>query len=942
MRNSFFKYLIVVLLPVIFCNPLTGQYIGTGQEPPGINWKEIKTEHFKIVFPEKIESDAQRVANTLEYQYHAVNKTMVYDAKPITLLLTTEGALANGYVAMAPRRSEWFGTPITVGADDGDWYNFLAVHEVRHIVQFDKIMNRGFNMVLGYIFGETLPYILSSVLVPGWFWEGDAVLLETSLTRGGRGRDPSFDVGIRSLELSHIRYSYSKAVLGSYKDYFPDHYTLGYLLVTHVRRNHDADSWAKILGRSSFFTWYPFAFSGSAAGVIKRRVAGIYDDSLDELKGLWREQQDSLLITPVKKINPENKAYANYAYPQEALDGSVIARKSGMSDPQQLVRISKDGQEDKLTDTFAMITFSYANDKMTWAELSHDPRWTKRSYSDIVIYNLKSEKKQKITDEGKYFTPALSSDGRMVAAIENSPERKSTLLVLDAETGDILYRAPNLDNESLRQPGWSEDGSAIAFTNQYTEGKALSIFYPEGNKVKQVIPHCWQGIMNPIFYGDYILFNSIYSGIDNIYAVHIETGQTYQVTSRPFGAYNPSISQDGSELLFNDYTTHGADIVTMVLDTTDWIPTELVADRTVRYYDPVIKEEQGGDIYSIDNIPTEKYTVSNYSLWKNALNFHSWSLVGDTLTPGFMIVSQDIMNTTELGLGIYYNRNEHEIGGDLSLSYAGLYPIIDIYLSKQNRTTIYKFADKTKYHDTWTETTAAFGLRFPLTYLHGVYQRQIAISAYIQSTKINGQRYPEDYDISNGMFYPVWYQLSIAQVKQYVQKDIKPPFAQVLNFLYRHTPIKSDYQGQQLSAEAVLFFPSVFKHHSIWFKGNYEEQKSVNYRFPSVLDFPRGYKYSYYDRFYLGSVNYSLPLLYPEIHLGGYFYLKRIKTNLFYDHGLGEIDGDKKLYQSGGFELLFDHHWFLLPIELEMGWRFSYKYKEKKGFSEFVFQLPLF
>ncbi len=934
--------MIVSLVPVFLIGLSVAQSLGEGQEPPGIHWKEIKTEHYKIVFPDKIESDAQRVANTLEYQYHAINKTMVYDAKPITLLLTTEGAIANGYVALAPRRSEWFGTPITVGADDGDWYNLLAVHEVRHIVQFDKIMNRGINKILGYVFGQTLPYTLSSVLVPGWFWEGDAVLLETSLTRSGRGRDPSFDVGIRSLELAHIRYSYSKAVLGSYKDYFPDHYTLGYLLVTHVRRHHDANAWAGILGRTSWFIFYPFAFSGSAAGIIKRRVAGIYDDSLNELNKLWCDQQVSLRITPVAKINRENKAYTNYAYPQEASDGSIIARKSGMADTEQLVWISKDDVEEKITDTFAMSTFSYANDKITWGELSMDPRWTKRSYSDIVIYDVKKDKKRKITSKGKYFTPSLSPDGNRIAAIENTPERKSTLVIQDAQNGEVLNRAPNPYNESLRQPSWSEDGKAVVFTNQYTEGKALSIYYPDENIVKEVIPHCWQGIMNPIFYGDYILFNSFYSGIDNIYAVNIRTSETYQVTSRPYGAHNPSISQDGSVLLFNDYTIHGADIISMPLNTADWIPTELVKDRTVRYYEPAIEEEQGGDIYSLDKIPGEKYQVNNYSLWKNALNFHSWSLVGDTLTPGFMIVSQDIMNTTALALGIYYNRNEHELGGEVSLSYAGLYPIIDTYLSRQNRTTIYKFSDDTKYNDTWTETIVAFGLRLPLTFLHGAYQRQIALSAYIQSTKITGQLIPKEYDLSNGVFYPVWYQLSLAQVKQYLPSDIKPQFAQVFNFLYRHTPFKSDYRGEQFAAEGVLFFPGLFNHHSIWLKGNYEQENSINYRFPSVLDFPRGYRYSYYDHFYLGSINYGLPLLYPEISLGGYFYLKRIKANLFYDHGLGITNGDKQLYQSGGFELLFDHHWLLLPIELEVGWRYSYKFKEKIGFSEFVFQLPLY
>jgi hypothetical protein len=290
LRSAVFTFLIIISINLFSPLKVSAQYINTEQEPPGIHWKEINTPHYKIVFPEKIKSDAQRVANTLEFQYTAVNKTMNYNAKPITLLLTTEGVISNGYVAMAPRRSVWYGTPFTIGADDGDWFDLLAAHEMRHAVQFDKVMNHGFNKILGYIFGQQTPYLLSAVLVPGWFYEGDAVLLETSLSRTGRGRDPGFNVGVRSLELAHIRYSYSKAYLGSYKDYYPDHYTLGYLMVTHVRRNYDADVWANILGRTAWFTFYPFAFSGSASGIIGRRVAGIYNDSMDELRKLWKNK----------------------------------------------------------------------------------------------------------------------------------------------------------------------------------------------------------------------------------------------------------------------------------------------------------------------------------------------------------------------------------------------------------------------------------------------------------------------------------------------------------------------------------------------------------------------------------------------------------------------------------------------------------------------------
>ncbi|MDF1546917.1 MAG: hypothetical protein P1P88_03795, partial [Bacteroidales bacterium] len=39
------------------------------QNPPDILWKNIKSEHFKVIFPQEIENEAQRVAKTLEWAY---------------------------------------------------------------------------------------------------------------------------------------------------------------------------------------------------------------------------------------------------------------------------------------------------------------------------------------------------------------------------------------------------------------------------------------------------------------------------------------------------------------------------------------------------------------------------------------------------------------------------------------------------------------------------------------------------------------------------------------------------------------------------------------------------------------------------------------------------------------------------------------------------------
>ena len=932
----------LLFLSIIFSYPLSAEYIGSGQEPPGIRWKKIQTRHVEIIFPREIEQDAQHLANVLDYQYEAVNKTMRYKARPVKLLLTTQSVIANGFFAMAPRRTEWYGTPFPTGADDGDWYHFLASHEMRHVVQFDKILNRGFNMILGYVFGQDVPYILTFLTVPTWFWEGDAVLTETVLTSSGRGRDPSFDIGLRSLELADQRYSYYKAVLGSYKDYVSNHYPLGYLMVTHARRKYGDDVWAKVLGRTSFFTWYPFGFSLSTRGIMKKSVNALYKDSMNELNALWKEQQSALPITPASQLNEDQDLYTNYYFPQAAEDGSVIALKTGLADPQHLVRITADGREEKLLQTAVMNTFSVGGGKVAWDEYRSDPRWIKRSYSDVVIYDLKSGISKTITSKGKYLTPALSPDGSRVAAIEFTPQRQSSLVILDAHSGQELERLPNPNNEILRQPSWSEDGDRLVFTHQNAQGKALSVFDFNGRQLREIIPHCWQGIMHPVFYGRHILFNSYYSGIDNIFAVDQETGQPYQVTSRPLGGYYPAISSDGGHLYLSDYRVDGLQAMVMNLDTTQWIPIDALEDRTLAYFKPLIDEEQGGNIYDPDRIPQEHYTVEDYSPYRNALNFHSWEFYPDTLNPGFRLKSTDILNTTEFSAGLFFNTNEKTLGGNVQLSYAGFYPIIDLLYDRRSRLTDYKISEERTLRDTWTESSLALGFRLPLDFSRGIYRMEIQMAAYWQWIQIAGQQIPLRYELSNGSFMPVSYQLALAQVQRSVPRDMRPRSGQIINLIYRHTPLKGDYRASQLAVQGTFFFPGSFKHHALWLQANYERQQTDNYRYQAVYQFPRGYRYRYHDEFIKGSINYSLPLLYPDWSLGGLFYLKRVKANGFYDYGIGDLQQSHKMYRSAGFEVLLDHHWFTWFFSLEMGYRYSYAVDSKRSLSELLIQIPFF
>jgi hypothetical protein len=123
------------------------------------------------------------------------------------------------------------------------------------------MLNKGFTRGLSWLFGEQATAIVSGLFVPMWFMEGDAVCTETAISHSGRGRIPSFEMEIRSQMLQKGMFSYDKAVFGSYRDFIPDQYVLGYQIVANTRRRFGS---AIVDQRNGYGC--PAALQDSAAG----------------------------------------------------------------------------------------------------------------------------------------------------------------------------------------------------------------------------------------------------------------------------------------------------------------------------------------------------------------------------------------------------------------------------------------------------------------------------------------------------------------------------------------------------------------------------------------------------------------------------------------------------------------------------------------------------
>ena len=960
-----------VLISLFFCTfsfvIVSGQNI-LENNPPSLKWYQVNTPNFNILFPKGFEQQAQRVANTLETIHAPEAKTLGSKPKRISVILQNQSSESNAFVTITPRRSEFYVMPSQdynfVG--NNDWLDMISSHEYRHVVQFQHA-KQGFNKFLFYLFGQSTLSAMANVAVPGWFWEGDAVTTETAFLPTGRGSIPNFSLLFRTNLLEGREFNYHKQYLRSYKHNIPNHYVLGYHMVSYLRkRTGDPDIWGKISGQAWRNSIIPFTFSNAIHKETGLHVIDLYKEMVSDLKQDWHASVDTLTLTAGNEINERrSSAYTDYSYPQQLEDGRIVALKAGIGDIEQLC-VFEDLDEKKLfvpgnVNETGMI--DVAGSRIAWNEYRYDPRWRVKNYSVVKVFDAKTRKSWTVTKANtRYAGAGLSPDGKRVVTVRTDNNYQHTLLILTVEDGNIVKEFPNPENDFYSMPRFSEDGGKVVVLKTSPKGKSVVVINLSDATTEELISVGSENIGYPVLTNTHLFFNSPVSGIDNIYALDLKDKRRYQVTNSRYGSYNPSISNDGKLIYFNEQKKNGMDIVQMPFDQSTWrliVDTAPVNQSLSQF---VVEQEGASEI--LKNIPSDQYRVTKYNKAKGILNPYSWGpLYTNSLSQvDISIASRDILSTTSLTAGYLFDVYERTGEWHADVSYQAYYPIIRggvKYGSRDDENTI--FGSKADFN--WTETSVYGGLQIPLLLTRSKYRTELSISNDIGltltsdfrsevtrngTTTIGDDRLIKVNDSLSFVFNDITsygqliynhFNLTYTHALKQSRRDFNSRFAQYLLFDSYNTPYGGDYNAWQWAARGFFYFPGLIKHHSINLRGSYQESLQSpdldTYTFRNRISKPRGYSYPTNSKFYTLSGNYEFPLWYPDIAIGPLLNIQRIRTNLFYDYGEGKgsvyfYDFSKGLlyssnnddvYKSYGAEVRVDVNLFRLLPQFEFGFR---------------------
>ena len=945
------------MLPIL----VSGQYYNLGQDPSSIKWRELSIPHFRIIYPETFEKKAMEMISSADFAYTYGTKTLGYKPKPVPIILHNFNTTANALTAWAPKRIEMYTCPPQDMYAE-NWMEQLIKHEYRHVIQIDRT-NQGFTKVLSWIIGEQAATGINGIFVPSWFMEGDAVCTETALSQSGRGRIPSFEMLLRAQVIQKGAFTYDKAAMGSYKTFVPNKYVLGYSLVANVRRRYSYHAWVTALDKVARKPYLITPFNQGLKDATGFGKEKLYSITMSDMDSMWKYQD---IKTEKSKYNQltvlNDRDYESYKFPQYLDDSFVVAEYTNLDDITKFVIVSPNGDRKVLAipgylsfDKFSVVKTNATKLKSTntkglnsgnsyllaWTETINDPRWEQRNYSVIRIYDGSTDKVRSLTHKSRYFAPDLSPDGLKLTVVKVDPENQSSVVVIDAISGEESETIISSDSDFYMTPSWSEDGLRIVFTKLDGEGKSICVFDFSTRVVKTLLPSTFIEISNPVFADKFVLFNGSYSGIENIYAIDLKDNSISEVTSAEFGASNARLSPDRKKIVYSNYSSFGYHLVETDFNPDLWRRLNTINDFSPSLYKHLVQEESAFAGLQVDD--GVQYKSKPYKKIEHLFDFHSWApayinyMTGENGT-GVSFMSQNELSTVTTTVGYLYDITENTGKVTANVSWAAWYPIIDFNTSYGARAAYTGGDSSVRYN--FNETNISGGFTLPLIFTGGKYYKGLQFRLHSTWSNITNSTSPSENKLT-GTINTIDYSFSAYRYIKQSAKDLYPRWGQYFTTTFRHSPFgKNDY-GSIVSAGTRFYFPGLMLHHGLRVDVNLQVKDPGQYAYSNQIVMPRGYIYVNANKLTCFALNYKFPFAYPDFSFGPLVYLKRLKANLFYDGGIATTHGQSQILRSTGVEITSDLHLLRFIFPIDIGFRFGYRPIEKQYFSDFLFSINL-
>lgn len=916
---------LTALLLFVVATQATAQVYYNGRGPMGGKWDQIKSPSYKLVYPRYFAPTAIKLSSFLDSITPYINYGFSTKPDRIPIVLHTHSQLSNGEVVWAPKRMELITTaPVSTYADP--WLKQLSVHESRHTVQITAV-RKGLTRIASILFGQA-GVGLGLLCIPDWFLEGDATMAETQFSEFGRGMQPSMSVDLRAMLMdSTRRLTLTDGwVCGSFRDYIPNIYVMGYQLVAAGERRFGPEMWGRAVEYSGKYPILIIPMRIYLQREAKIGITPMINTMMSNLREWWAPH--SAVPNNYSIIGKHGRSHVTYGPPLIDPQGRVITTRSDYDTPVEWVAIDTATKTEKHLKwgTTPSSRPIMSGSKMYWTEYKPHPIWEYKSFSIVREWDLTTGKRSILgRRQNNYFITPMS--GGRFAMVTPDSLGGSDVIMRDSAFR-ITDRMQLSELTSLHGLTWDSTTNTLAMIvlddsgmwlgattpNKGTIGELRALTDPSMVSISGLTSSCGA-----------LYFSSIASGKDEIHTLSLHNGIEQRVTTSSLGAYSPSACD--STIVFNGYTTKG--LMTGIIsandgaaDTIHWsrLPRNTLNLPNVKWNVPKMSTLSMTDT-------TTTHPKKRYNKALRWFNVHSWAPVAlsvdklineRALNMGFgaSVLFQSVLGDSHGSASYGWLNNSNWIQG--SFTYAGL-PVqigIDAEYGGGKQSVYFPLnnqADAMAKLD-GSENYASFSvnLSMPLNFSSGANLRLLQPS--FTMTHFNSLMYNSSTQGFDRGYQKVNYSLWWSNNRRSSLRSVVPRLGYALR-----ADVSGAFGsrfGMVYSLYARGYVPGIMRNHSITMRLGGMLQTRAELYFTQKPLLPRGTENSYAARHYAAaSLDYTMPVAYPDWGYNGLIYIKRIWVNLFADGSAGDYFAPNyttdvlKKYSYGG-DVAFDINFF--------------------------------
>lgn len=542
-------------------------------QAPNEEWRTLRTEHFRVTFPEHLEALGRRAAARAEAAYAGLAVALPRPRSgTIDLLVTDHSDESNGYALVKPsRRMTVFAAPPTDGfqlAYYDDWLELVITHELAHVVHLDHTGNP-IGEVGRAVFGRA-PVdwpLFPELATPDWVIEGLATWYESRLTDAGRVRGTFHEMQIRTAVLEGrfegIGQASGRSPVwpGGNRSYLYGSLFFDYMLARHGEERMSA--FVDAVGGQ----WIPYRIDAAARSAFGESFTDGWRAWASDLRtryaGLDAELAELGPLTEPERLTDGARWGL---HPVVSPDGSWLAHTwaDGTSDPQLRVASPDGSGSRELTRTNGLATFDWRPDgSLLVSQLEQaDPYDV---YADL--YLVDGVGTRRLTHGARLGQPSVAPDGRWAVAVQQGGGTNG-LVRVDLSTGAVTTLVPPSADVHWSFPEVSPDGRWIA-VSRWTPGgyQDIALLEASGAGEARTLTQDRAVDVAPTWSPDgrWLVWTSDRTGIQNLLAAEIDSGTgragpARLLTNVRTGVLYPSVDPTGRWVYFSGYHVDGWEI----------------------------------------------------------------------------------------------------------------------------------------------------------------------------------------------------------------------------------------------------------------------------------------------------------------------------------------------------------------------------------------------